>query len=579
VLKQAISTLESLMVQINTCVALDDSVSTELVQQAAASVVPPIGVDSHGNDPATRRMKLMGQLQQAKLKMKSVLAIEDYEGASVVKQYVKDLDEKLKDLDATIPVLTESPVPPKERSKQQVDLQEQLQRMRAQETVNVAAKDYIGAAATQKEIKSLEQRLIAVSAPEPNALRSLINDEELQEAQCRNFRRILEELRGEREVQAAKKEYDAAAAVHQKVLLVEQQLMTAETAFKSSAPASSAVEVAGFRKCEQHRTELQDQLQRLRSQEEVSASANDYDAAAAAQKEIMTLEQQLASVSAPEPSALRAMKNDYLLKEAQQKTGGLPNEINLRSLAVLSLSPTSRIPESTKGNGKNKDKMKGNPKGKQKGYTKNSGVNRVMYVGHEGYIACITANDEAGLELLKELVPGTQIDLENVKTRPGKLTVFEVTVKSRCVKRLQLQDTAARYVFPYYVAEVSDTFATMDYARSMLTNNFVDVVMQCTSVDQRTKQDGNEEPFLVMTGNDCNGVEVGPLRLWRFDETQASQGCLYIVRGLKVVPAQRWSEQAWKYVSCFETPKALECTYKTTLEDVTHVSAIASCFN
>ena len=146
-----------------------------------------------------------------------------------------------------------------------------------------------------------------------------------------------------------------------------------------------------------------------------------------------------------------------------------------------------------------------------------------MYVGHEGYIACITANDEAGLELLKELVPGTQIDLENVKTRPGKLTLFEVSAKSRCVKRLQFQDTAARYVFPYYVAEVSDTFATMEYARSMQTNNFVDVVIQCTSVEERTKQDENKEAYLVMHGIDFNGDEADPLCLWRFDESCASQ--------------------------------------------------------
>ena len=146
------------------------------------------------------------------------------------------------------------------------------------------------------------------------------------------------------------------------------------------------------------------------------------------------------------------------------------------------------------------------------------------------------------------------------------------------MKRLQYRDIATPHVFPYYVAEVSDTFATMEFARTQPIHNFVDLVIQCTSVEERTKQDENKEPYLVMHGIDNNGDQAGPLRLWRFDESNASQDGIYIVRGLKVATATKWSDDVWKYVPWLEGPKTLECNNKTALEDVTHVSAIASFF-
>ena len=109
-------------------------------------------------------------------------------------------------------------------------------------------------------------------------------------------------------------------------------------------------------------------------------------------------------------------------------------------------------------------------------------------------------------------------------------------------------------------------------------NHLVDLLLCCTSVEEKSKQDELKEPYLVLYGADSNGVQVGPLRLWRFDASHAVQGGLYIIRGLKVTAATRWSEVSWKWEEWMEGPKTLECTFRTAVEDVTNVSAIGHYF-
>ena len=75
------------------------------------------------------------------------------------------------------------------------------------------------------------------------------------------------------------------------------------------------------------------------------------------------------------------------------------------------------------------------------------------------------------------------------------------------------------------------------------------------------------------------GCATGPLRLWRFEEEDLVEGNTYIVRGLKVTADTHWDDQQWKYVPRQDGTKALECTTRAAVEDVTHVDAIAVFFH
>ena len=75
------------------------------------------------------------------------------------------------------------------------------------------------------------------------------------------------------------------------------------------------------------------------------------------------------------------------------------------------------------------------------------------------------------------------------------------------------------------------------------------------------------------------GTPVGPLRLWRFNEDDVVQGNTYIIRGLKVVPENRWDDEKWKWVPSANGVNTIECTVRTALEDVTAVDNIMTYFN
>jgi len=436
----------------------------------------------------------------------------------------------------------------------------------------VADKDYTAAASLQIEISEVEHRIDAMEAGV-----SVVDEGRRHERS--KLQGSLESLRTELDSHAEKKDYVAAAAAQVKVQQLERSIAALESCSSVSAFTSLSTEEAEIRAREDRLAQTRDQLRHLKSSAAFHASVQDYSAAAEVQESIVKMEQLLVDVSAPVPSVSLSAKGNYELSQIMRHTVSLPTQINLRGLMVLSLSPLSQIPSSMKGKGKTKEKTKGDGKGKSKAGMMGMSVHRVMYAGSDGYIACIIASDDAGANELKNIRVGKHIDFEKAKPRPGKLGIFDVTAQSRIVNRLSLQATAAPYAFPYYVDEVSETFATMDFARKQPVNHVVDLAICCTSVEERSKQDELKEPYLVLHGVDSNGGQVGPLRLWRFDASYAKRDGLYIVRGLKVTSATRWSDEAWKYVPWVEGPKTMECTFRTVAEDVSHVSTIVHYFH
>ena len=70
------------------------------------------------------------------------------------------------------------------------------------------------------------------------------------------------------------------------------------------------------------------------------------------------------------------------------------------------------------------------------------------------------------------------------------------------------------------------------------------------------------------------GCSTGPLRMWRFGAGDIEAGQIYIFRGLKVVLEKQWDDAQWKYIPRVDGQKALECVWRTAVEDVSHVAEI-----
>ena len=92
------------------------------------------------------------------------------------------------------------------------------------------------------------------------------------------------------------------------------------------------------------------------------------------------------------------------------------------------------------------------------------------------------------------------------------------------------------------------------------------------------KETSKGESFLQIHGVDMDGHSIGPLRLWRFVTADMEALGTYIVRGLKVVSATYWCHIQYKYVPAVDGRKALECSWRSALENVSDEQAITSCF-
>ena len=55
-------------------------------------------------------------------------------------------------------------------------------------------------------------------------------------------------------------------------------------------------------------------------------------------------------------------------------------------------------------------------------------------------------------------------------------------------------------------------------------------------------------------------------------------GCIYILRGLKVVQAEKWSHEDDKYMPRLDGARSLDCTFRTAVEDVSEVKSITQLF-
>ena len=111
------------------------------------------------------------------------------------------------------------------------------------------------------------------------------------------------------------------------------------------------------------------------------------------------------------------------------------------------------------------------------------------------------------------------------------------------------------------------------YIQDFAVGVYVALVVQMGSVELKETQN-NAQPYLLVSGVSIHGAPVNYLR----ESGDLMAGCIYIIRGLRVSYEQYWGEQQSKYVVNTQGPKTFECSYRTAVEDVTHVETISNCF-
>ena len=108
--------------------------------------------------------------------------------------------------------------------------------------------------------------------------------------------------------------------------------------------------------------------------------------------------------------------------------------------------------------------------------------------------------------------------------------------------------------------------------RKCAVGSYVAIAMRIHEVE--AKVSAIDEPYLVLTGVDMDGSDVGPLRLWQRNEGEISAGCAYVVRGPKVAHDRAWDTTRQTYVRWPDRPLTVECSARTACEEVTDFESV-----
>ena len=112
----------------------------------------------------------------------------------------------------------------------------------------------------------------------------------------------------------------------------------------------------------------------------------------------------------------------------------------------------------------------------------------------------------------------------------------------------------------------------MAFVQQCAVGTYVAIAMRITDV--RARRTSTDQPCLEVMGFDTEGVGVGPLRIWLREEGDIRLGGAYLVRGLKVENDGSWNSAKGVWIRCAGTAKAIGCSVRTALEDVSHVDSI-----
>ena len=263
------------------------------------------------------------------------------------------------------------------------------------------------------------------------------------------------------------------------------------------------------------------------------------------------------------------------------KTSPMFETVRLEAVQVLSLSKPGTVPVNAKGKSKDRSKDKGKVKSKggskDKGKSQDKGKSggvvepiQVLYVGRDGHSVALVASGPLVSNLPATV--GGWVNITALKPRAavqGLLNLSEATqITPSC---------SDACVSPYASIIPTASFATHKYAKECDVGEFVDLVVWVQSrTEKATFQ--KAEPFLELHCIDMDGHSIGPLRMWRYVESDMEAQCTYIVRGLKVVLSMHYDAELCKYIVSGDGRKTFECSWRSAVENVSEQSAITSCF-
>ena len=330
----------------------------------------------------------------------------------------------------------------------------------------------------------------------------------------------------------------------------------------------------------------QAQLRHARAQLKKCLEVLDYSGAAIAKAQITALTEDEPgshrvaesddSVVGRRPSAKGALKGELMsIENLIARFPQVCSPVRLEGVTLLSIGKVSEPPYTDKGKGPGKGQSKGKKGKKGKGRLEaGTQIVQPVYFGDDtGKVICTLATGEDVKRIPVTLPQNAYVDISSLMTQAGQLGVLHWTDSTQVSLRWRPRHSGCNYMFPYDVmSDYSKDFASMAFAQQCAVGTYVAIAMRITDV--RTRWTSTDQPYLEVMGFDTEGVGVGPLRIWLHEEGDIRLGGAYLVRGLKVENDGSWNSAKGVWIRCAGTAKAIGCSVRTALEDVSGVESI-----
>jgi hypothetical protein len=264
------------------------------------------------------------------------------------------------------------------------------------------------------------------------------------------------------------------------------------------------------------------------------------------------------------------------IKVLQSGTTPISSVVQLTHVRFLAMGKETPIefPKGvTKGMDKDKGKKKGSVKGLHKGdapfkgkgygsHTTAKGSNKriaakAIYVGQDGYVQCIiVANTH--FSLFTDATKGHDFNLLGLRYEARSQLLF---------LSAEGQSELCEHAAPF--DHCLDHTATVQSVAPMTAGEFVTVAISVQKVNDNLWTQGGD-PYIEIDGWDMDQTMLTRLKMWRYDESDhIGSNRIYIIHGMKV-------KHGWESWGSSSVP---ECCYRTAMEDVTDVAAIANWFS
>jgi len=414
---------------------------------------------------------------------------------------------------------------------------------KAETDAAAAVRDYAKAADMQQKIRSLEtatyQDLIAAVSDLPEPARSkmmFVGNAPSAARDAETFRQDLSKLYADGMATAAKTGDYATAAEFQQRLV--------------GLPQASFVE-------------LEDALSRLPSHLKSRLSSGATSSGATAHVGGRPV---ISTAGAPANEKWTVSR----LVSAWKTHALLPDTMTIDDARLLSVSKLTL----TKGKGKGKGKGKtGKFKSKRESVASSSEREscRAIYVAdNTGATVCCLAFGAAA-EAVPLAAIGHPVQLASFKTRPGQKNTLYMNENSRVVQKLEVSDGPLTLDNFYRMETLATVYWVHEHCE---VGDYVDLFLRVQHVEPRETMTAGE-PYVQIYGTDSDGASVGPLRLWRFSDQDVRADTSVVIRGLKIAHQTAWDEETYTYASQKDKPLVMECSYRTSVEDVSHLARLA----